>query len=238
MDRRSVLLGAASVFASAGADAGGMTGSFRSGGAEIAVEWFPAPSKTRSPAVLLLHGADGLTFGDRYRMAAGLIAAGGYGVGLVHYLDRTGERRVSYATLRGRYPSWMETVRDAITWAAARPDVDPARIGLVGVSLGAALALSSAAVDPRVRAIVAYSGPCPEDLPGAGRLPATLVLHGEGDRIVPPSNARAIVSALERTGTPHEVQLYPGQGHVFTGAAQFDAASRTADFLGRHLGQG
>ena len=39
----------------------------------------------------------------------------------------------------------------ALTWLAARPDVDQARIGMVGISMGATLAYFLAALDPRWR---------------------------------------------------------------------------------------
>jgi carboxymethylenebutenolidase len=216
---------------------------FTSGGHRIRAEWFPAGAGVAprngatSPALLLLHGADGLAYGgDRYRLAAGIVAGSGYHVGLVHYLDRTGDRRVDYGTLREDYPLWAETVRDGVTWLGEQPGVARERLGLVGVSLGGALALSTAAADRRIKAVVEYSGPVPEDLPASGaRLPPTLVLHGEADRIVPASHARRLESLLRDAGTPHEVQLYPGQGHVLSGAAQFDAATRVASFLARHL---
>ncbi|HEX5867983.1 MAG TPA: hypothetical protein VFY72_09780 [Beijerinckiaceae bacterium] len=35
---------------------------------------------------------------------------------------------------------------------------------------------------------------------------------------------------------PHEVKIYPDQGHGFSGAAQLDAAGRILAFLQRHLG--
>lgn len=40
----------------------------------------------------------------------------------------------------------------ALSWLAARPDVDPARIGVTGLSMGATLAYFLAAVDHRVKA--------------------------------------------------------------------------------------
>ena len=215
---------------------------FTSGGHRIRAEWFPAgsgasPAANPVPALLLLHGADGLAYGgDRYRLAAGIVAGSGYHVGLLHYLDRTGDRRVDYGALRQNYPLWSETVRDGVTWLAGQPGVAAERLGLVGVSLGAALALSTAASDSRIRAVVAYSGPVPDDLPASGaKLPPTLVLHGEADRIVSSSHARRLEALLKEAGTPHEVQLYPGQGHILSGAAQFDAASRVASFLARYL---
>ncbi len=233
MDRRSMMTGAAATGLAGAARADDGPAGFDRGGVRIAVEWFAAAGGGPAPAVLLLHGADGLTYAERYRLAAGLVAGSGYHVALPHYLDRTGERRVSYATLRERYPLWAGTVRDALGWLGRQPGVDPGRLGLVGISLGAALSLTVAAGDPRVKAVVDTSGPLPEGL--EGRLPPTLILHGDADRIVPVSNARAIARLLADAGTPHEIQVYPGQGHVLTGPAQFDAATRIAAFLGRHL---
>jgi dipeptidyl aminopeptidase/acylaminoacyl peptidase len=122
---------------------------------------------------------------------------------------------------------------------AAQPGVDPDRLAIVGISLGAALALETAEGDRRVKAVVDYFGPLPEGLAAkTPRLPPTLILHGAQDRIVPVSNAYALETLLKQTGTPHEIQVYPGQGHGLTGAAQFDSAARVAAFLGRHLSAG
>jgi carboxymethylenebutenolidase len=54
---------------------------------------------------------------------------------------------------------------------------------------------------------------------------------------VPVSNAQALQSVLERRSIPHEVRIYPGQGHGFTGEAQADAARRIRAFLDRYLRQ-
>ena len=239
MDRRHVIagLGVAGLAGAASAQAG--REGFTSGGRPVTVEWFPAAGSGRAPAVLLLHGADGLTRGDGYRLAARYIASSGFSVAFVHYLDRTGDRRVAYGRLRQDYPAWAETVGDAVTWLAARPDVDSRRLGIVGISLGAALALETAASDRRIKAVVDYFGPLPERLAGQSvRLPPTLILHGELDPIVPVANAYKIEAVLRDAGTPYEIQVYPGQGHALVGAAQLDAASRTTAFLGRHLREG
>jgi carboxymethylenebutenolidase len=208
---------------------------FVSGGASITVERFGTEGAGDRPAVLLLHGADGP--GERYRIAARLVASGGYAVFLIHYLDRTGERRASFNTIGRNLPAWSATIRDAITYAARQPGVDASRIGLFGVSLGGGLALASAAQDDRVRVVIDYFGFAPQALDGA-KLPPTLVLHGEQDRVVPVSNAHAVQSILRAHGVPHEVKIYPGEGHGFRGAAQIDAAQRINAFLDRHLGGG
>jgi carboxymethylenebutenolidase len=157
-------------------------------------------------------------------------------VALVHYFDRTGSRWASLPAIFQNFPVWMETLSDALTFAAGRPGVDGGRLGVVGISLGAALGLSQAVGDPRIKAVVDYFGPVPEgSLQGAARLPPTLVLHGAADPIVPVSNARALEGFLKAKGIPHEVRIYPGEGHGFSGAAQADATARAAAFLDRHL---
>jgi carboxymethylenebutenolidase len=216
----------------------GQLASFTSGGTSISVEVFrQAGAGERRPAVIMLHGADGLNSNTQYRSGARAVAMAGYQVFLVHYLDRTGERRASFGTLFRNFVTWMGTVRDSVEWVASRPDVDSNRIGLVGISLGAALSFAIAGGDRRIKAIVDYFGPLPEGaLAGSAALPPTLILHGEADRIVPVANAYAVRDLLRRQGVPHELKVYPGQGHGFHGSAQEDSTRRVLAFLQRHLG--
>ena len=91
--------------------------SFPSGGRAVAVERFDAAAGGRRPAILLLHGADGFTNGDRYRLGAGILAAAGYHVFLLHYLDRTGQARAYFSTIGQNFSLWAEgggTSRDEI----------------------------------------------------------------------------------------------------------------------------
>jgi carboxymethylenebutenolidase len=208
---------------------------FTSGGVPIAAARFDAagPALPARPAVLLLHGADGP--GEHYRTAARLLAGAGYHVFLIHYLDRTGERWASFASIGRNAPAWAETVLDAVAWASGRSGVDPERIGLLGVSLGGALCVAAANQDRRVRALVQCFGLMPPTLDGDKGLPPTMVLHGEMDPIVPVSNAHALERFLKARGIPHEVVIYPGQGHGFTGEAQADAVRRILAFFGRRL---
>jgi len=48
--------------------------------------------------------------------------------------------------------------RNALTFMAARADVDPARIAVIGSSFGAAVAVYTGGVDPRVAAVVSSGG--------------------------------------------------------------------------------
>lgn len=211
--------------------------SFTSAGRSIAVDLFgTSPAGPPRPAVVMLHGADGLNGGTAYRAAARALAAAGFQVFLVHYLDRTGERRASFATLVQNFPVWVETVRDALSFVAARPGVDPDRIGVVGVSLGAALGLAAASQGAGIAAFVSYFGPYPDGaLKAGGRFPPTLILHGGADPIVPVANAHAIEALLRDAGASVTTRIYPGQGHGFQGTAERDATGRALAFLRDHL---
>jgi carboxymethylenebutenolidase len=206
---------------------------FESGGATIGVERYDAGSGGPRAAVLLLHGSDGP--GPRYRAAARLLASAGYHAFLVHYLDRTGQSRASFATIGRNLSAWIATARDAVGFVARQPGVEPAPVGVRGISLGGGLALAAAQAEPRVGAVVNYFGFVPGAFDPGGRLPPVLVLHGARDRIVPVQNATALKGILEARGIPHEVQIYADQGHGFTGAAAVDASRRITAFFGRHL---
>lgn len=52
----------------------------------------------------------------------------------------------------------LSDLRDAVTFLRARGDVDPERVGVCGVCLGAAYALKFAAFDPRVKALALVAG--------------------------------------------------------------------------------
>jgi carboxymethylenebutenolidase len=211
--------------------------SFTSGGQIITVEVHGTPGGARpAPAVIMLHGADGLNTNTQYRSGAAGIAAAGFNVFLVHYLDRTQERRASFTTVFENFPLWLDSVRDALTYVSERAEVARDRIGLVGVSLGAALGLVLASRDRRIKALVDYFGPFPQGaLDPDAPLPPTLILHGGADRVVPVANAHAIEAMLAQQGALVESKIYPGQGHGFHGAAERDATERVLQFLRRHL---
>ena len=52
----------------------------------------------------------------------------------------------------------LADLRSAVGFLRARPEVEPDRIGLVGVCLGGGYAVSAAATDPRVRAVAGIAG--------------------------------------------------------------------------------
>jgi dienelactone hydrolase len=207
---------------------------FESSGQPITVEQFLPATPGRHRAVIALHGSGGIREGWSTQPAT-LMAGQGYSVFLLHFFDRTGTVRADYETTQRHFPDWMRTIGDGITFASQHPAVDANRIGLLGFSLGAFLALAVASVDPRVKAVVEFFGGLPEELQGVPKMPPVLILHGEDDRVVPVTEATKLQQLLERTGTPYEMKLYGGAGHVLNTMQFFDAGRRAVQFLNKYL---
>jgi dienelactone hydrolase len=219
------------------------TGSFQSGSKTIAVERFEPKTAGRHPAVILVHGSNGLTrYGERYREQARRLAGEDYVTFLVHFYDRTGHKEALEGdTIRANFLTWLATLDDAVSYAADQGNVDPRRIALLGHSLGAYLSLSLAATKSgsKIAALVDYYGGLPYlMMPIAGRfarIPPILILHGERDRIVPVQEARDLAGFCRTMNIPYEMHLYPNQGHVFYGQDETDSMERTLHFLGKYL---
>lgn len=110
------------------------------------------PRERSGGTVLLLHGA--VTWAlPPYAACIEALLARGLRV-LAIELDGHGENPRAFA------PAGVGTnAPAALRWLAARPDVDAARLGVMGVSLGGACALRATADDPAVRAVVTVCTP-------------------------------------------------------------------------------
>ncbi|MCK6081869.1 prolyl oligopeptidase family serine peptidase [Microbacterium sp. EYE_5] len=129
--------------------------------------------------------------------------------------------------------------------ALARTDVFAAGISRYGV--GDARLLATDTHDFEARYLDGLIGPLPEaeDL-YVERSPLThtdgfsvpvLLLQGQDDAVVPPSQAEAIRDALAARGVPHAYVLYPGEGHGFRRAETVVHSLETElAFLGQVFG--
>ena len=64
-----------------------------------------------------------------------------------------------------------------------------------------------------------------------------LLLQGEDDRVVPPSQAEVLLAALTANGVPHAFVLFPGEGHGFRRSETLVEALETElAFYGQVLG--
>ena len=171
---------------------------------------------------------------------ASLLAEQGFAVYVLHYFDRTGTTGIDgLQTIFRHFPAWMKTLWDAVSFVSRQPQVDPERIGLLGFSLGAYLALSASAIDSRIQAVVEFFGGMPKEMKlFTRRLCPVLILHGEQDKTVPVEEAYYLQQILEKKHIAYEMQIYPGAGHGFSGEIWHDAGLRTLAFLTKHLAFG
>lgn len=115
--------------------------------------WFlPATTPPdRGPAVLVMHGWGGSAV-DMEPLAAPLRAAGAHTL----LLDARGHGRSDDCALTSM-PHIAADVEVAVSWLRSHPQVDPARIVLVGHSVGAGACLLAARNDPQITGVVSLS---------------------------------------------------------------------------------
>ena len=189
------------------------------------------PVGRRRPAVILLHGSGGHVDFWTGRLGP-FLQEGGISLYAPHYFDRTRTVRADLAMISDgvHVPQWLETLGAATRFVASRPGVDPERIILAGISLGAFLCLAyaatlSAAPDAaqslRTRGLLDVSGGLVEPYASqaTARMPRTLILHGGADTIVPVSFAHELDRRLTALGVAHRTEILPGEGHLFSPGA-------------------
>jgi carboxymethylenebutenolidase len=198
----------------------------------ISVTRFGAAGETERPAVLILHGSSGLDFGtvayERYAIA---IAETGIDAYIVSYFKR------GTGSLCQCWDAWAQAISDVVAVVLRRPEASK-RVGLLGFSLGSAVAVASAR-DARIDAIVTYGAFLPYDKRAwPTRLPPIAILHGEADESVPLKAARELADWPTALGGRVIFVVYPGEGHrqsYWREDSAADAVHRTLTFFRNEL---
>lgn len=202
--------------------------------------WFPADSPsgaaaTARPAILLLHGCGGALGREQDRVSArmhgyrSLLNQQGWHVLVLDSLSPRGERELCTQRIGSRQVGMRERRRDtlgALQWLAARPEVDPARLALLGWSNGGSTVLASTAADQeevhsnaaRPRAAVAFYPGCEAELKRGYRAQAPLLmLLGAADdwTAAKPCEQLAAAGRAQQGQATIQFQSYAGAYHGF-----------------------
>jgi carboxymethylenebutenolidase len=217
--------------------------SFSNGGSG----WLEVPTATgKHPAVLVIQEFWGMN--DWIKQNAARFAAQGY-VALAVDLYRgraTSDQGEAHELMRGLPEDRaMDDMKAAFESLAARPDVDAARIGVVGWCMGGGYALALAVVEPRLRAVAMNYGKLVTAPQKIEAIHAALLGNFAGqDRGIAPADVQAFAATLKADGKDADIKVYDGAKHAFMNpnnqpsyddAAARDAWSRIDTFFARTL---
>jgi dienelactone hydrolase len=162
------------------------------------------------------------------RSQARFFAQHGFRVLLADYLSATPKVELTAEN----YRRWAQAVEDIVVDLRSRPVTPNRKIALVGQALGASVALLAASHKIGVDAIAEWSGLLPNEFfRQVQSLPPLLIIHGEQDKQVPIVNARQLVRLCELKDFTCEEEIYPGEGHAFSGHALESASQRILTFF-------
>jgi uncharacterized protein len=132
--------------------------SFTSAGLRLSgVLHFP-PGRARDerrPAIVVMHGFGSTKDAGNVVEPVALFTAWGY-VALRFDMRGCGESEGEFGRILCLEE--VDDARSAVTYLAARAEVEPGRIALAGSSFGAAVAIYAGAIDPRVAAVISSGG--------------------------------------------------------------------------------
>lgn len=129
-------------------------------------------------------------------------------------------------------------------WLIQQPQVDKARIAVMGFCYGGTAALNYALTNNRLAAVGIFYGQLVVEPETLRRLSGPVLgVFGGADNLIPLEEVRAFEAGLKAAGVPHEVKVFDGQGHAFVqsvseikaGMPQGEAWQQLVDFLRRNL---
>lgn len=213
------------------------------GSGKVTTRCYATPGHEPRPVVVLLHGGSGYDrFSRQYEMYADALAARGFRVCAVLYYTPEdlnvmagNDRAARQARYDSRFTSWLAAVNTAIDRLSELESTTPGSIGVLGFSQGAYLAVAAAGTNQRVKALVEFYGGVPSLVEKRiSHLPATLIVHGEDDKVVPVNEAYAMETFARTKANSYTMKIYKSAGHGFDSKqtdAAVDARRRTVEFF-------
>jgi len=127
----------------------------------------------------------------------------------------------------------QQDVAAALGWISAQPQADPHKLGVMGYSFGAAVALPVACTDERAKALALVS--LPAELAQIDEIrqckKPKLFISGGRDPFIPRSKAEEMYEAAAQ---PKQFHLVPNADHFWCGFEQ-ELAAKVADFFSQTI---
>jgi carboxymethylenebutenolidase len=141
----------------------------------------------------------------------------------------------------GREQYAVPHLRASADFLVAQPEVDAARIGVIGFCMGGGLAIAWGCRDRRLRAIAPFYAMNPRPLSAARGICPVVGSYPGKDFTA--RFGRKLDARLETYGVVHDIKIYPGARHSFFNdqgkahdpAASADAWDRTLTFFAEHV---
>jgi dienelactone hydrolase len=192
-----------------------------------------ADLKGKVPGVLIVHQWMGLTDyekgrADQLAKELGVVAfaADVYGKGVrAKDMKEAGELAGKYKGDRALYQS---RVSAALAELKAQPNVDPAKVAVIGYCFGGMGALDQARLNAQVAGVVSFHGSLEPLSPASAAVikPKVLVLHGAADPWENAAKVEALKAELTAAKADFKVKLYKGAVHAFTQPGAGDDPSK------------
>lgn len=217
----------------------------------ITVRAFAAapPVKERRPAVIVVQEWWGLN--DHMKDVARRLAKEGYVALVPDLFSRLGNRVTTDANEAGKLMNalpqadGLKDLQASLAFLKAAPEVNAAKIGVMGFCMGGSYALMLPCVSSDLKAAVPFYGQVPNpDTPLQQLACPILYIYGEEDGWITKTDVQRLATALKKYNKPGEIKTYPGASHAFFNdtrpevyrpAEAKDAWSRALVFLRQHL---
>lgn len=200
----------------------------------------------RHPALVVIHEYWGLT--DWVKVQTEKLAQAGYvALAVDLYRGKIGitpdqARHLMVTTPKDRA---VRDLKAGFAFLAARPDVNPSKIGSIGWCMGGGYSFLLAENEPKLAACVVNYGEPPTTPAAIESIQAPILGNfGADDQVIKPAAVRAFESAAKKDGKSVDIKIFDGAPHAFeneyniTGYRQDQTAqawSRTFAFLAKTL---